>query len=121
MTNTNTEANAALRCNVCKLGESHVAHIEHHPTLGFACWTCRDTHDTGNKILVILARATRNQANQRTIASKLSRSALSINSALAQLSRFGLIERAYSNPNLERPSAATYKLTAAGIAGTKDL
>ncbi len=106
------------RCGCCKLPlTATVGPIEHHPRLGWACWTCRHTDDMAGKVLSVLAKASACRLNQRTIAGKLGYKPTEINVGLVHLSRLGLIERAFSNPNLERPSAVTYQLTQAGRIG----
>ena len=115
---TDVTTGATDTCARCKLSlKSTVGPIEHHPRLGWACWTCRRTSDMANKILGVLSRANAYRMNQRTIAKKLDYRAAEINIALSHLSRLGLIERAFSNPNLEQPSAVTYQLTKAGRIG----
>lgn len=120
MNTTNATEPTAITC-VCASCRITKADCAPHPMLNIACWECRDRHDTATKILKLLAGAQRFQMNQRTMAGKLGRTALTLNPALAWLSRSGLIERAYSNPNLERPSATTYKLTAGGEAAAKEI
>lgn len=89
------------------------------PLVDGKCWTCRDTAEAGAKILAMLARAPSMQLNQTYMARKLARRPLSLGPALRALRERGLIERAFSNPNLEKPSATTYKLTAAGLAAVQ--
>lgn len=68
------------------------------------------------KILAMLLAAPSYQLNQTTIARKLGCRALQIGQALTAMRRRGLVERPITNPNIERPSAQTYRLTAAAIA-----
>ncbi|HUS27558.1 MAG TPA: hypothetical protein VMZ53_03595 [Kofleriaceae bacterium] len=107
----------ADRCASCKL-PAHLTDVpntnEQHPALGLACFACRDTHDTGAKLLAMLSAAPSCQLSRPTMARKLGRTASSIDRALAYLQRERLIERAYKSPNIEKPSATTYKLTDAG-------
>lgn len=108
----------ADRCAACKLPASltDVPHTnERHPDLGVVCFACRDTHDTGAKLLAMLSRAPSCQLARPTLARKLWRTASSIDRAIGHLVRAKLIENAYPNsPNLERQCARTYKLTDAG-------
>lgn len=106
-------------CQVCKLSAAlcDVPNtLEHHRGLGYACFACRDTFDAGEKILAMLAQAPSRQLNQTHMARKLGRKPASLNRALVQLRRHGLIERAY-RAGLEKPSATSYVLTMAGAIG----
>lgn len=68
------------------------------------------------EILALLVAAPSFQLNQTHIARRMGRRALSIGLPLTAMVRRGLIECPIKNPNLERPSARTYRLTAETIA-----
>lgn len=113
--------NSTQRCSSCKLPARlcDVPYtLEQHPGLMIACFKCRDAADTTTKIIALLASptATGYALNQRTMARKLGRTALSLNHVLVHMSKLQLVEGVFSNPNLERPSARTYRLTKPVIA-----
>lgn len=107
--------NSTQRCAGCSLPGRlcDVPYSLEFHAIGIACFKCRDAHDTTAKIIALLASpsATGYALNQRTIARKLHRTALSLNHVLSHMSRLQLVEGVFSNPNLERPSARTYRLT----------
>lgn len=79
--------------------------------------TVADTlEDQIRDILALLVAAPSYQLNQTHIARRMGVRALSIGQALTTMSRRGLVECPIKNPNLERPSARTYRLTAETIA-----
>jgi hypothetical protein len=100
--------NETAICPWCKLSAKTVGEIKH------VCAVCESTLSMGNQILKVLGSANSCCMNQRTIAKKLGHKAAELSRGLTHLSRLRLIERAFSNPNLEAPSAVTYRLTAAG-------
>jgi hypothetical protein len=97
-------------CSWCKLSAKSAGEIKHVPPMGYVCWECESKIRMSDRILQVLAAASACRMNQRSIASKLGFRPTEINRGLSHLSRLKLIERALSNPNLERPSAITYQL-----------
>lgn len=109
-----------LRCVGCKLPDRLTdapGTLELHRGLnGHACFPCRDVADTMPKIVAMMLLGTGYALNQRTMARKLGRTALSLHRVLSQMSRLQMIAYVFTNPNLERPSAITYKLQAHVVA-----